>query len=103
MIHVIKIAGDSTVGCAEAFKTIFPPANFTTLGLIRDYRTIASLTTKVDDQPMTPLQQLTDIRARLTLLEDARDNGPTSPHNPALFFPVRPTAPALSPLVPRRR
>ena len=56
LISLIKVAGDTTLGWAEAAKTIFLPASFTALGIMKQYKTIASLTTGIDTQPMIPLQ-----------------------------------------------
>ena len=109
-IGLVKVSGDTTLGWVESLKTLILPTSFHVLGIMKQYKTIASLTTNVDNQPKTPMeapddiiQQLTEIRARLAFLEEARNNSPTTSHNPAIYSPIRPTTPIVSPLAPRRR
>ena len=62
-----------------------------------------------DSQPMVTMldpanitNQLNDIRARFAVLENAGTNRYNPAQNPAIYSPVRPSAPIVSPLPPRR-
>ena len=105
LIKMIKVAGDTTLGWADSIKAFLLPTSLQVLAIKKQYKTIASLTANVDSQPMISMHdpadithQLNDIRARLAVLENAGNNR----HNPAIYSPIRPSAPIVSPLPPRR-
>ena len=42
LIGLVKVAGDTTLGWAESFKTLFLPASFKVLGIMKQFKTIAA-------------------------------------------------------------
>ena len=68
---------DTTLGCAESIKAFLLPTSLQVMAIKKQYRTIASLTTNVDNQPMVMLDtadiatQLNAIRTRLGALKNA--------------------------------
>ena len=76
IIKLIKLGMDTTLGCAESIKAFLLPTSLQVMAIKKQYRTIASLTANVDNQPMVLLNpadiatQLKDIRTRLSVLEN---------------------------------
>ena len=90
----------TTLGCAESIKAFLLPTSLQVMAIKKQYRTIASLTANVDNQPMVLLNpadiatQLKDIRTRLSVLENAGGASRYNPaHNPAIYSTIRPSAP----------
>jgi hypothetical protein len=77
VIKLIKLGMDTTLGCAESIKAFLFPTSLQVMAIKKQYRTIASLTTNVDKQPMVMLDtadiatQLNAIRTRLGALKNA--------------------------------
>ena len=89
IIKLIKLGMDTTLNFAESIKAFLLPTSLQVLAIKKQYRTIASLTANVDNQPMVMLDpadiatQLKDIRARLGVLENAGGASRYNPvHNP---------------------
>ena len=103
LVKLVKIARDTTLGWAESIKAFLLPTSLQVLAIKKQYKTIASLTANVDSQPKISMydpaaitHQLKDIRARLAVLENAGNIRPIPAHNPAIYSPIRPSAPITS-------
>ena len=100
LVKLIKVAGDTTLGWADSIKAFLLPTILQVLAIKKQYKTIASLTANVDSQSI--ISMLDPARARLVMLENARNNRHNPAHNPAIYSPIRPSAPIVSLLPPRR-
>ena len=102
IFKLIKLGLDSTLGCAETIKAFLTPTSLQVMAIRKQYKTITSLTANVDAQPMVVLDQakiatqIKEIKARLVILENAPGYSRYPPaHNPAVYSPVRPSAPMV--------
>ena len=102
IFKLVKLGLDTTLGCAESIKAFLIPTSLQVMAIRKQYRTIASLTANVDNQPMVVLDQadiatqIKEIKARLVILENAAGYSRYPPaHNPAVYSPVRPSAPMV--------